>query len=274
MGAGMYMQHVVLGVRVDDISSEDLTAKLTSWLAGEQAKIVVTPNPEFVMYAKRDPDFRKLLQEADLALPDGVGLRFAVAALSDETLKHRHTGADTLVELAGLCAREHKKLVLLGGSPRKAQRAAVSLRERFPGLDVATFDPGIIDEHHVRLSEATLTGVERLSPQVVAVALGQGKQEKVMDILKHKIPSIRILIGVGGASDYVAMAVRRAPKSWQRYGFEWLWRLIQEPWRWQRILNATFFFPLRVAWATIVSGRFFKAVRHVSQELKRHFQNV
>jgi N-acetylglucosaminyldiphosphoundecaprenol N-acetyl-beta-D-mannosaminyltransferase len=268
------MQHTVLGVKIDDLSTQELTAQLSAWLGGERAKMVVTPNPEFVMYAQRDPDFRKLLNEADLSLPDGVGLRFAVAALSNDRLKHRHTGADTLIELASLCAHDHKKLVLLGGSPRKTQRAAASLRDRFVGLDVATFDPGIIDEHHVRLSEATLTGVERLSPHAIAVALGQGKQEKVMAILKDKIPTVRILMGIGGASDYVAMAVKRAPTSWQKYGFEWLWRLIQEPWRWQRILNATLFFPLRVAWATIVTGRFFKAARNVSQELKQHFKNV
>lgn len=265
------MRHEVLGVKIDDIAPDELEGRLLGYLKGERASLIVTPNPEFIMYAKRDAEFRKLLNEADLSLPDGIGLRFAVAALTDDQLKYRHTGADTLIVLAGLCASEHKKLVLLGGSPRKTQRAAESLRERFPGLDVATFDPGIIDEYHVRLSEATLTGVERLSPQAIAVALGQGKQEKVMRILKEKIPSVRLLMGIGGASDYVAMAVRRAPSSWQRYGFEWLWRLIQEPWRWKRILNATLIFPLRVAWVTILTRRFFKALSRVAKEVKLHF---
>lgn len=266
--------HTVLGVRIDDLPEDKLRQTLHDWLKGEVARVVVTPNPEFVMHALRDAEFRQLLAKADLSLPDGVGLRFAVAALSNERLLHRHTGADTLVLLAELAALENKKLVLLGGSPRKTTRAAESLRQRFPGLDVATFDPGIIDEHHVRLSEATLAGVERLSPQVVAVALGQGKQERVMEILRAKIPSVRILIGIGGASDYISQSVRRAPKSWQKYGFEWLWRLVQEPWRWQRILNATVVFPLRVAWATLTTGRFPTAVQNVWQELKRHFKQT
>lgn len=264
----------MLGVPVHDLSLEELKTVLRVWLVGERPRIIVTPNPEFVMLAGQDAEFRNLLTKADLSLPDGVGLRFAVAALTNDRLEHRHTGADTLVLLSELAAIEKKKLVLLGGSPRKTQRAAKTLRERFPGLDVTTFDPGIIDEHHVRLSEATLAGVERLSPHIVAVALGQGKQERVMEILKAKIPSVRILIGIGGASDYISQAVRRAPTSWQRYGFEWLWRLLQEPWRWQRILNATMFFPLRVAWATLVAGRFPTAVRNVYQELKRHFKQI
>jgi len=269
-----WRQHVILGVRVHDLSDAELAKTLQAWLTGDTARIIVTPNPEFVMNAQRDSEFRNVLSKADLSLPDGVGLRFAVAALTPERLDHRHTGADTLVTLAELAATEKKKMVLLGGSPRKSERAVVSLRERFPGLDIATFDPGIIDEHHVRVSEATLAGVERLSPQVIAVALGQGKQERVMEILKHKIPSVRVLIGIGGASDYISMSVKRAPTSWQKYGFEWLWRLIQEPWRWKRILNAAVFFPTRVVWATLVTGRFLTAIRNVSQELKKHFKQT
>jgi N-acetylglucosaminyldiphosphoundecaprenol N-acetyl-beta-D-mannosaminyltransferase len=268
------MQHVVLGVPVNDISSTELRQTLLAWLVGTEPHAVVTPNPEFVMLARHDLDFKQILAKADLSLPDGVGLKFAIAALTDQRLEHRHTGADTLIMLAELAAQEHKKLILLGGSPRKTERAATSLRERFSGLDVATFDPGIIDEHHVRLSEATLSGVERLAPQIIAVALGQGKQERVIEILKTKIPTVRILIGIGGAADYVSMAVKRAPNSWQKYGFEWLWRLFQEPWRWKRILTAIVFFPLSVAWATLKARRFVRAAKNVSQELKRHFKQT
>lgn len=246
---------------------------LRTWLSGDGSHIIATPNPEFIVGAQTDIEFKHVLNRADLALPDGVGLRFAVAALSGAKLEHRHTGADTLIELAQLCSTEHKRLMLLGGSPKKTERAAASLRDQFPGLQVVTFDPGIIDEYHVRLSEATLAGVERLSPHVIAVALGQGKQERVMEILKQKIPSVRILIGIGGAADYVSNSVRRAPNTWRKYGFEWLWRLIQEPWRWRRILSATVVFPLKVSWATLKAGRLQVAFKAVRADLRDHFSN-
>jgi hypothetical protein len=99
--ASAWRQHVVLGVRVHDLSEEELRQVLGSWLAGDTARIVVTPNPEFVMHAQRDVEFRNLLCKADLSLPDGVGLRFAVAALTQDRLEHRHTGADTLVSRCG-----------------------------------------------------------------------------------------------------------------------------------------------------------------------------
>lgn len=264
-------QHTVLGVHFDDLPEAELKGLLELWVAGQGTHTVVTPNPEFILLASLNAEFKQLLNKADLALPDGVGLRFAVAALSEERLLHRHTGADTLLVLAELCAKAGKRLVLLGGSPKKTQRAAEILRQQFAGLDCVTFDPGIIDQEQTRLSEATLAGVERLKPDVIAVALGQVKQERVMDILRTKIPSIKVLIGIGGATDYVSQAVQRAPRSWQKKGFEWLWRLLQEPWRWQRILRATVIFPVRVAWATLRQRRFFRAVRNVGQELRRHF---
>lgn len=267
-------EHVVLGVRVHDLSQPALRELLNEWLLGQQARTIVTPNPEFVMQAQHDTEFKQLLAQADLSLPDGIGLKFAIAALTDDRLEYRHTGADTLLLLAELAALNKRSLVLLGGSPRKTERAAAALRTQFAGLQVATFDPGIIDNQHVRLSEATLAGLERLAPHIVAIALGQGKQEKVMAILKTKIPALRILIGIGGASDYISMAVKRAPIAWRQYGFEWLWRLVQEPWRWQRILNAVLFFPLRVLWSAVVGGHLLKALKNVSQELRQHFKHV
>lgn len=263
-------RYKLLDVQLDDIAPKALRELLTSWVAEGKGKMIVTPNPEFVLEARRDPYFRTLLNTADLALPDGVGLRFALAALSDNRLSYRHTGADTLVLLAELCRDAGKRLVLLGGVPKKTQRAAESLVERFSGLDVHTFDPGIIDNDEPRLSEATLAGLERLSPHVIGVALGHGKQEKVMEIIKNKLFNTHVLIGMGGASDYVSMAAKRAPLNWQRWGFEWLWRLIHEPWRYKRICKAVVLFPLTVAWATLRSGRFLTGTKNVLQELRTH----
>ncbi len=271
LSARVRTQHDILGVRVDDLSTPELRETLRTWLLGDVTRLIVTPNAEFIILAQDDPEFKQILGRADLALPDTVSLRFAVAALSEARLQHRHTGADTLIELAELAMQTKRRLMILGGSPRKTQRAAAVLRQQFAGLDIVCFDPGIVDNHHVRLSEATLAGIERLQPRVIAVALGHGKQERVMEILKIKLPSIRVLMGIGGAADYVAKAVTRAPQSWQNYGFEWAWRLMQEPWRWRRIFTAVVIFPLRVVWVTLVTGRFVTALMNVSDELKRHF---
>jgi N-acetylglucosaminyldiphosphoundecaprenol N-acetyl-beta-D-mannosaminyltransferase len=262
----------ILGVRIDDLSEATLTEILSNWLQQITTRLIVTPNPEFVLLAQKDLDFRSLLNTADLCLPDGVGLRFAVAALDHQYLKYRHTGVETLSLLAKLCAKYQQRLMLLGGSPKKTERAAVKLRQQYPGLEVDIFDPGIIDGKHVILSEATLAGVGRLKPQVIAVALGQGKQERVMQILKDKLPGLKILIGIGGAVDYLSGLHQRAPAVWQRLGFEWLWRLTREPWRLKRILNAVILFPLHVIWASFKSGRLLGSCKFVIKAMKIHFK--
>ncbi len=266
------LRYEILDVPINDISPDELRDLLRQWVATGQGKMVVTPNPEIILESRHDATFRNILKEADAALPDGVGLRFALAALTDQRLHYRHTGTDTLVTLAELCRDTGKRLVLLGGTPKKTQQAAMILTNKFPGLDVQTFDPGIVDSIDPRLSEATLAGLERLAPQVVGVALGHGKQEKIMHILKQKLPSINLLLGMGGASDYVSLAVKRAPTTWQRWGFEWLWRLMQEPWRYKRIFKAVIIFPLVVAWTALRQKHLWRSLQNVYQEICQHWR--
>ena len=266
----------ILGIPINDVTITELRDLLQQWVnSNDQAapcKMVVTPNPEMILASRHDAAFRDILKQADLSLPDGVGLRFALAALNEHRLKNRHTGVEALMILAELCHQANKRLVLLGGLPKKTNRAAELLKQRFPGLEVTTFDPGIIDSVDPRLSEATLAGLARLTPHVVGVALGHGKQEKIMSILQQKMPGIKLLLGMGGASDYVAMAAKRAPLRWQRWGIEWLWRLLHEPWRYKRIYRAVILFPLVVAWTTLRQGRLLSALRNVYQEICKHYR--
>jgi N-acetylglucosaminyldiphosphoundecaprenol N-acetyl-beta-D-mannosaminyltransferase len=271
--------HNILGVKVDDLSDEALEAKIREFLLGGEARVIVTPNPEFVLGAQTDTEFKKVLGRADLALPDGVGLKFAVAALHDnEHLLYRHTGGETLKLIAKHAAQLQKKLLLLGGSGKDPESVAEFLKKENEGLDVDAFDPGIVDDEHPRLSEAVMARLKQIDPQIIAVALGQGrgrmqgKQEKVMEMLRTELPSVRILIGIGGVVHVLANPYLQAPKAWKRMGFEWLWRAIQQPWRFRRIMRALVLFPLEVIWDTLKTRRIFRAMRNVFGELNRHFR--
>lgn len=265
--------HDILGVRVDDLSLTELEMKLRNFLKGGEAKIVVTPNPEFVLAAQDDAVFKEVLSRADLSIPDGVGLKFAVAALTDETLKHRHTGVDTLQLLAKLCAEEGMRLLLLGGTGKDPEKVGELLKTSYPSLDVVACDPGIVDDEYPRLSEATVARLRAFDPKVVAVALGQGrgrqqgKQEKIMESLKKELLGVRVLIGVGGAVHTLANPHLVAPQSWRKRGFEWLWRVLNQPWRAKRIFRAVVLFPLEIIWATLRSRRFFRATKRVIRSL-------
>lgn len=268
-------QFEILGVKVQDLSASSLDAILRSYIAGGEPRVVVTPNPEFILSALNDQDFRQVLGRADLSLPDGVGLKFAVAALFDDTrLEYRHTGLETFKLLARLAGEEKVRMLILGGTGKDPEVVAEMFRGEASNLDIVAYDPGIIDDDLPRLNEATVAKLKAMEPAIIAVALGQGrgraqgKQEKVIEFLRRELPTARVLIGVGGSVHMLANPHLLAPESWRKRGFEWLWRLIKQPWRSSRIIRATALFPLEVAWDTLSKRRFWRAVRNVLTEFK------
>ena len=266
----------LFGVRISDLSTGELTDRLSGWLSSDTSYAIVTPNPEFVLAARRDPSFVELLNRADLSLPDGVGLRFATSALTGDRLSHRHTGVDTLLLLAKLCAEQGRRLVLVGGGPGVAESAADAMRAWFVDIDVSTVDVGIVssDERNAgRVSSDRMKSTSLENADVVAVALGMEKQERFIEALRTSAPpnpphpSPRIYIGVGGALDMIAGTKRRAPAFVRRVGLEWLWRLVIEPRRFRRIFNAAVVFPAVVVWDTLRRHRFVAACRATVPEI-------
>lgn len=268
------MRHEIFGVKIDDLSASELTDLFSCWLAENPptARTIITPNPEFLLQARKDEEFLNILNVADLSLPDGVGIRFAVAALTPNHLTHRHTGMETLILLANECMKKGKTLGLVGGLPGSAEKAAVKLRETVPGLSVFGFDPGRIASSADGLLVMTNDVAEFLRSEladVLAVGLGQKKQEL---FLRHIVPvlsSLRIGIGVGGVLDVLGGAISSAPTWMSRSGFEWLWRLVQEPKRVHRIWNAVVVFPAIVIRSTLKHRKFLRAFKRTIPEIIR-----
>lgn len=254
--------HTILGVRVHDVSPMELRERLRGWLLGAGLHIVVTPNPEFILVACKNPGFRDLLNRADMAVADGVGLAYAVAALSDGRLEHRQTGVDLVEELAALCAKEGKSLLLFGGREESAHASARALRKRYPKLHVYAHEPGriVVDATHGIQVPRSDMDVLRLHPSdAIAVGLGQEKQERFMADIVPLFPATRVAIGIGGAFEMISGRLPRAPRLMRRVGLEWLWRLSLEPRRFPRIFRAAVVFPFVVILATLKQRRFWKA---------------
>lgn len=243
----------IFGVRIDDVSSSELPSRLSAWLDEQKPHAIFTPNPEFLLLAREDPTFAELLNKSDLSLPDGVGLRFAVAAMTPQRLHHRQTGIDTLFLLADLCARKHRRLLLLGGINAAASDAAHVFKKKYPELDVVSLDPGFLPGGFTSLAipSTLFDKIRELRPDVLAVALGQGRQERFIVDVMPQLPSLKIAIGVGGAFDTVSGRLKRAPLWMRHYGLEWLWRVLIEPKRIQRTLRAVVIFPSVVIWDTL-----------------------
>ena len=195
------------------------------------------------MLARRDPAFRAVLNRATLNIPDGIGLLLA-ARMAGQRLRQHVQGTDLVLLLAGESARLGQRWFLLGGAGDTAARAAEALRARFPGLKVAGAEPGSpwpADDGRVR---------ERISAagriDVLLVAYGAPKQERWLDRNLANL-GIPVGIGVGGVFNYLSGDAPRAPGWVRRAHFEWLHRLITQPWRWRRQLALPMFVGLAVA---------------------------
>jgi N-acetylglucosaminyldiphosphoundecaprenol N-acetyl-beta-D-mannosaminyltransferase len=235
----------VLGVRVDDITYAEALAILLEAIAARSPHVVTTPNPEFVMLARRDPAFRAALNRAALNIPDGIGLLLA-ARFAGERLRQHVQGTDLVLQLASEGARAGHRWFLLGGFGDVSSRAARMLESRFPGLRVVGAEPGSpIPEDDLRVRERIASAG---LVDVLLVAYGAPKQELWLDRNLAAL-GIPVGIGVGGVFNYLSGDAPRAPRWVRRWHFEWLHRLISQPWRWRRQLALPAFGALAMAHA-------------------------
>jgi len=218
----------ILGIRVDDVTLAEAASAAGEFLRDGAPHQVATVNPEFVMEARRNPAFAQVLREADLCVPDGVGLIWA-SRLLRQPLRARAPGVELVWALAGLCAEHGRTLFLLGGRDGVAREAAQRLQARFPALRVAGTFEGSPEDPRAPAQ------VRAAAPAVLLVAYGHPRQD--LWIHRHQVElRIPVAVGVGGAFDFIAGRTRRAPARLQRLGLEWLHRLAREPWRWRRML--------------------------------------
>jgi N-acetylglucosaminyldiphosphoundecaprenol N-acetyl-beta-D-mannosaminyltransferase len=223
----------ICGVPVDNVTEGEAIVRISELIAKGGPHQVVTVNPEFVVEARSNSAFRRVLAAADLATPDGFGLLVA-ARIRGTPLRERVTGVALTRLLAEQAARQGWRIFLLGAAPGVAERAADVLTEAYPGLTVAgcySGSPRPEDEPGIR---AMITAAR---PEILLVAYGHPAQD--LWIARNQ-PFLRIpiAIGIGGTFDELVGVVRRAPAWLHRLGLKWLYRLITQPQRWRRIINA------------------------------------
>lgn len=216
------MKTDILGVQIDHMTLDEAVDAGRTLLDGPGFHYVVTPNPEFVLAAKKDREFRRVLNGADLALPDGIGVVYAAKVLGTP-LKERVPGVDFAQRLMALIAGNGKKLFLLGAKPGVAEKAADNLRKKYPELDICGVHNGYFQEDGPVVEAIRASGAD-----IVFVCLGAPKQELWMSKFGPETGA-RLMIGLGGCLDVFAGNVQRAPEKWQKAGLEWLYRLFKEP---------------------------------------------
>ena len=226
------MKTEILGVKIDNLAMEGALQKVEDFLKDGQQHYIVTPNPEFLVLAQKDEEFRRILNQADLAISDGVGLILAARFLG-QSLKQRVSGTDLMEKICQKAAQKKWPIFLIGGVEGIAERVAENLRKKYLGLKIGT----------VLQIQSLQTRTVSEGQSLLFIALGAPKQEKWIAKNLRKMPSVKLAMGVGGAFDFMAGQVPRAPKFLRAIGLEWLWRLFYQPWRIKRIFRAVIVFP-------------------------------
>lgn len=218
-------------LRVDRVTRQDALDRIDDLVRGGHGGYVVTPNVDHIVLARRIPELREAYRRAALSLADGQPVLWMARGLGSP-LPEKVSGSDLIDPLMGRAARQGWGVFLFGANPAVSAAARARLLERHPSLRIVGFDTSVwrADEPPSREPSPVVENVRRSGAQLVIVALGNPKQELWM--LRHA-QAIRpaVAVGLGGSLDFVAGAVRRAPRWMSDAGLEWIYRLVQEPGR-------------------------------------------
>lgn len=275
---------IILGIKITSTTKKEVLKFVDSRLDLKEKFYIVTPNPEIVLMAKSDWLLKKAIAHSDIAVPDGVGLAMASKFLSLEEYQDKKLlrifsifwqgirvglatffdrdylydnlelikGRELFLEIVKIAANKNLKVCLVGGEKDEAELTRLEILKDYPSLMIRSYKTpqynkngqpdSVIDR---KMHKVLLGKLKMYEPDFIFVALNAPKQEKWIFRNFFRLNSIGAM-SVGGTFNYVAKKMKLPPKWLERIGLEWVYRLIQEPKRLNRIINATIIFPWNV----------------------------
>ncbi len=229
----------ILEVKIDNLTRPEIIEKINIFLTEGGFHQVATVNPEFILMAQKDEGFKNILNQCDLNVADGTGIKFAFWRFGKK-LKTRFAGADLMMEILRL-ANEKKLSVFLA-----ANDAGLSKWEETRDAIVKIYPEIKINGENLNKKSADYPAINK-QRTVVFCNFGAPFQEKFLHSLKAgDCGKIKLAMGVGGSFDFLTGKLRRAPVWMRKIGMEWLFRLIQQPSRFRRIFKAVAVFPVKI----------------------------
>ena len=224
----------ILGVKVSIINDSNVIDHIIELVTKKRQIQITTPNAEQILMAGKNEQFRRVINQSDLAIPDGMSIvRVIRNRVKNKSLVSRVTGVDLVVKLCELASQKKWKIGLMGASKEVREKTVINLNRKFRKLEVVFLK----SHQNVKKSKIEdgeiLKDINKNKIDILLVAYGAPEQELWIN-QNLKKTQVRIGMGVGGAFDFLSGKIKRAPGWWQKNGLEWLWRLIQEPWRIKR----------------------------------------
>jgi len=236
----------LLGVRIHALTLDQLLAFIETTVQANRRAIVANVNVHALNLAYEQPWFRDFLNRSELVFCDGFGVKWAARWVGGH-LPERLTYADWTWRLAEVAEPRGLTFFFLGARPGVAERAAESLKQRFPRLLVLGAQHGFFDKTPGSPdNETALRAINAARPNILILGLGMPVQERWLLENWERVEANVALTG-GAVFDYVSGEVRRGPRWMTDHGLEWLARLLIEPRRlWKRYLIGNPLFLMRV----------------------------
>ena len=216
----------VIGFPVTAMPFERQIALMSDWAKQRSSRTVCIANVHMLIEAYQQPDFAKVLRSADLVTPDGMPLVWMLKMMGVAD-QDRVAGLDVLRALCTTAALENVSVFFLGSQQSVLDRMRARLEKEFPNLAIAGMEPLPFRPLTAEEDEDIIRKINASGAGFLLVALGCPKQETWMAQHKGKIDAV--MVGLGGAFPVYAGIHKRAPSVVRSMGFEWLYRLVQEP---------------------------------------------
>ncbi|MHA6250856.1 WecB/TagA/CpsF family glycosyltransferase [Oceanobacillus sp. CAU 1775] len=239
------MEKALNTVEIMDVDFVNLTKKdflqhyLSPRLIEQKKTFLVTANPEIVMYARENESYKSILQSADYVVPDGIGIVIA-SKIKKQPLQERIAGFELMLDLLDHAEEKNLSCYFLGATEEVNAKVIAEVKKKHPELIIAGRHHGFFELE----DEAVKKEVLAANPDIIFAALGFPKQEEWITMMLDECEK-GLFIGVGGSFDVLAGEVKRAPEAWIKLNLEWLYRIIEQPFRAKRILKA-FEFMIRI----------------------------
>ena len=226
----------VQGFDVDLMTFDEVINKIFFHIENNTNAHVVTINPEIIQSAKRNSELKKIIDEAEIVTPDGVGIKIALKLKGIN--QNQVTGVDLSLKMLELCAEKNISVGLIGAKQEVLDLAIKNIKEKNPNINIVYSHNGYFNQNKDILNELKSSGAK-----FVLCAMGSPKQEYFIYEAK-KVMQGAVMIGVGGTFDVISGTVELAPGIFRKLGLEWLYRTVKQPERIKRIFPALpiFFF--------------------------------
>ena len=246
-------------ITIHSFSIEELEKSLLDNLSSDQVpQIITTFNIDFLRIAEKNRDFLHICKNSLWNLPDGIGITSLIRLKYKKKIE-RITGNEIFPILMKIANHYNYRVALIGSSQEVLDIVSAKIKKSFSEAieNLLCISPQFLFEENKIINQDIINKIIAFKPSIVFAALGCPRQEIWLSKNMQKFGS-KINIGIGAVLDYHSGIKKRSPDLFQRFGFEWLWRLFNEPRRlFKRYIISDIPFYVKSVYR-IYKSRFFK----------------